>query len=488
MSAPLDRPREACGVFGVAVRPEYASDLTHRVGLALRALQHRGQESAGVAISDGARCDVHVGMGLVARVFDAPEIGLLRGHLAIGHNRYSTTGASHIRNAQPYLVETLDGPLGVAHNGNLTNVDALRDRLLRQGAALTSASDSELLARLLAQTAGESPAWEDRLLRMMGEAAGAYSLTLLTADAVWGVRDPHGLRPLCVGELVVDGAVVGPALASESVAHRAVGARLLRDVRPGEVVRVDGREVRSWQGPVAAPALCSFEYVYFARPDSRMESRSVVTVRERLGARLAREAPADADVVIDVPDSGKPAAMGYARERGIPYREGLIKDRDLGRTFIEPNHALRRDRIQLKYSPVAEVVSGQRVVVVDDSVVRGNTIGPMIRLLREAGAREVHVRVASPPVRHPCFMGVDMSDYDELIAHKLSIPQIGAAVGADSFAFLSVAGLREAVGEGLAAGAGHCEACFTGSYPVAIPRTAAEKHRFEAHLAAEGPG
>jgi amidophosphoribosyltransferase len=465
----LDRPHEACGVFGI-----YApgADVARITFFALYALQHRGQESAGIATSDGRAAYIYKGMGLVAQVFNEDNLRPLKGHLAIGHNRYSTTGSSHIRNAQPYLIETIHGPLGVGHNGNLTNALTLRRRLLERGVGLSSSSDSEVITQMLAAPppSGEpnGPDWEARIAAFMAQAEGAYSLVILTRDAIFAVRDPWGLRPLCLGELPGDNGTPGFVVASESCALGTIGARYLREVRPGEIARLDGTGIHSVQGRPPAPrsALCVFEYVYFARPDSILEGQVIHRVRQRLGEELAREAPADADVVVGVPDSATPAAIGYARASGIPYSEGLIKNRYIGRTFIQPDDRLRRAGVHLKYNPLPANLEGKRVVLVDDSIVRGNTAGPLVRLLREGGAVEVHVRVSSPPVRHPCFMGVDMATYNELIAYSKTVEEIRQHIGADSLAYLSHEGMMRAVIAEIGEDRGHCSACFTGRYPI----------------------
>lgn len=466
----LDRPREACGVFGM-----YAPgmDVARLSFFALYALQHRGQESAGIATSDGRAAYIHKGMGLVAQVFNEENLAPLKGHLAIAQNRYSTTGSSHIRNAQPYLIETIYGPLGVGHNGNLTNAATLRYRLLERGVGLTSSSDSEVITQMLAAPPGPvsyKPDWEERIMALMAEAEGAYSLVILTRDAVFAARDPLGLRPLCLGRLTSKNGHQGYVVASESCALGTIGANYVREVRPGEIVRLDRDGLHSLQGRQAGSpsALCVFEYVYFARPDSMLENQVIHRVRQRLGAELAREAPAEADVVVGVPDSATPAAIGYAQAADIPYSEGLTKNRYIGRTFIQPDDQLRKSGIHLKYNPLTANLEGQRVVLIDDSIVRGNTAGPLVRLLREGGAVEVHVRVSSPPVRHPCFMGVDMATHQELIAHHKSVEEIQAYIGADSLAFLSYEGMMRAVSMEMGKSRGHCSACFTGIYPIAV--------------------
>ncbi len=449
---------EACGVFGI-----YAPgmDVARLTFFALYALQHRGQESAGIATCDGGVANIHKGMGLVAQVFNEENLYPLRGHMAIGHTRYSTTGASKLRNAQPYLIETALGPLGVAHNGNLTNAPQLRRDLLQRGVGLASSSDSEVITQMLAGAAGQS--WEDRLRVFMIQARGAYSLAILTRNAVYGVRDPWGFRPLCIGRMNGEGWVIS----SESCALGTVGAEYVREVRPGEIVRLDKDGMTSMFGAPPAPrtALCIFEYIYFARPDSLLGGQSVHSVRRRLGAQLAREHPVEADMVMGVPDSATPHAIGYARESGIPYGEGLIKNRYIGRTFIQPDDRLRRRGVALKFNPLPDSLKGKRIVLVDDSIVRGNTSGPIVALLRQAGAAEVHMRVASPPITHPCFMGVDMATREELIAANKSVAEIAEYIGVDSLKYLSLEGMERAIGRPME---GHCVACFSGKYPLAL--------------------
>ncbi|MEJ5200228.1 MAG: amidophosphoribosyltransferase, partial [Anaerolineae bacterium] len=389
--------------------------------------------------------------------------------------------------AQPFYVNAPFG-LVLAHNGNLTNALTLRRRLLERGVGLSSSSDSEVITQMLAAPppGGEpnGPDWMARIAAFMAVAEGAYSLVILTREAIFAVRDPWGLRPLCLGELPVNGKP-GYVVASESCALSTIGATYLREIEPGEIVRLDrdGVHVSRGAAPKERAALCIFEYVYFARPDSLLEGQTVHRVRQRLGEELAREAPADADIVLGVPDSATPAAIGFALASGIPYTEGLIKNRYIGRTFIQPDDRLRRIGVRLKFNPLAANLRGKRVVLVDDSVVRGNTIGPMIRLLREAGAAEVHVRVSSPPVRHPCFMGIDMATYDELIAHRCTVEEIRRHVGADSLAYLSHEGLQRAVLAEAHADRGHCSACFTGRYP--IPLEEWWTHRAQEKLAFE---
>jgi amidophosphoribosyltransferase len=477
----LDRPHEECGIFGIYAPGRDVARLTF---FALVALEHRGQEGAGIASSDGRAAYLHKDMGLVAQVFNEENLRPLKGHLAIGHNRYSTTGSSHLRNTQPYLIETIYGPLGVAHNGNLTNALELRHMLLERGVGLSSTTDSEVITQVLsappevwdkaARGASDTAEhWIPRIRAFMQVAEGAYSLAILTSDAVYAVRDPYGLRPLCIGEL--EG---GYVVASESCALATIGARYLREVEPGEIVRIDRDGLTSLAGHAAARrALCIFEYVYFARPDSLIGGHVVHKVRQAMGRQLAREAPADADVVVPVPDSAVPAAIGYSHESGLPFIEGLTKNRYIGRTFIQPDDQLRRVGIQLKFNPLTANLQGKRVVLIDDSIVRGNTAKPLVQLLRDGGASEVHVRVSSPPVRHPCFMGVDMATYKELIANRLDIEGIRAQIGADSLDYLSLPGLERAVEEGIDAQGGHCTACFSGNYPIKIPSWLTSEHR-----------
>lgn len=447
-----DKPHEECGVVGI-----YAPgrEVARRTFFALYALQHRGQEAAGIVTCDGHMAHVHKGMGLVSQVFNEENLRHLQGHMAIGHNRYSTTGAPKLRNTQPYVLETIDGPLAIGHNGNLINAPALRRELLERGVGLQTSTDSELIIHLLLGTTGGD--WLSRIRIMMSRLEGAYALVILTKDAVYGVRDPWGLRPLVLGEL--EG---GYVVASESCAFSTIGAQRLRELEPGEIVRLDANGYEILQGaPPRKLAFCTFEQIYFARPDTIFRGKLVHQVRQEIGRELAREAPADADIVIPVPDSGTPHAIGYAQESGIPYSEGLIKSRYIGRTFIEPTDQLRKVGVAMKFNPLVHNLEGKRVVMVDDSIVRGNTSGPLVKLLRNAGAREVHVRVACPPIMFPCFMGVDMASQSELIAANMSNEEIRQHINADSLAFITISGMMKALG----AEDGYCNACFTGDYP-----------------------
>ncbi|GIV79604.1 amidophosphoribosyltransferase [Litorilinea aerophila] len=451
-----DKLHEECGIFGI-----YAPDreAARRTFFGLYALQHRGQEGAGIVSCDGRMAHIHKGMGLVSQVFNEENLRYLQGHMAIGHTRYSTTGSTKLRNTQPYILETLDGPLAIGHNGNLINAPQLRRELLERGVGLQTSTDSEVIIHLLAGAGG--PDWPTRIRIMMAKAEGAYSLVILTREAIYGVRDPWGLRPLVLGEL--EG---GHVLASESCAFATIGARMIREIQPGEIVRLDHNGYEIMQGaPPQKLAFCTFEQIYFARPDSVLNGRLVHQVRQKLGRQLAKEAPVKADIVIPVPDSGTPHAIGYAQKSGIPYSEGLIKSRYIGRTFIEPTDQLRKVGVAMKFNPLPDNLKGRRVIMVDDSIVRGNTSGPLVQLLRDAGAREVHVRVACPPIKFPCFMGVDMATQAELIAANKSIDEICEHIGADSLAFLSISGMMKA----LKATDGYCNACFTGEYPFQTP-------------------
>lgn len=459
-----DKPQHECGVFGIYAPDEDVARLTF---FGLYALQHRGQESAGIAVSDGRRINLHKDMGLVSQVFNEDKMRPLHGHVAIGHTRYSTTGSSKLLNAQPFVVESALGPLAVGHNGNLTNAPQLRHELLQRGVGLTSTSDSEVVIQMLA--GGEGRTWEEKMRVFMVRAQGAYCLTVLTKDALFAVRDPWGLHPMCLGKIGEHGWVV----ASETCALATIGADYVRDVEPGEILAItdDGPHTVA---VMAAPkrAMCLFEYIYFARPDSLLDEQSLHASRVAQGRELAKEAPADADIVIPVPDSAVPAAIGFAQQSGIAYSEGLIKNRYIGRTFIQPDDRLRKIGVQLKFNPLADNLEGKSVVLVDDSIVRGNTSGPIVKLLRDAGAREVHLRVSSPPIRHPCFLGVDMATYPELIAHRMSVPEIQDYLGVDSLAYLSLDGLVRATGK---PNGGFCKGCFTGNYPVEIELVAKEE-------------
>ena len=462
-----DTPHEECGIIGIFAPDE---DVARMAFFGLFALQHRGQEAAGIAVSDGRTIRIHKDLGLVSQVFTPQNLAPLQGDFAIGHTRYSTTGSPSIRNAQPFLIETQHGPIAIAHNGNLVNASSLRQNLLRRGIGLHSTSDSEVITMMLAGAPGDT--WNERIQNCMRQWTGAYSLAILTRDGVFAVRDPWGFRPLSIG-LLPGG---GHAAASEAGALQTLGCQAIREVHPGEIVALSNNALRVHQAvpPADHLALCVFEQIYFARPDHVFDGLGVHHVRQRLGAALSAEAPVAADVVIPVPDSSIPAAIGYARHSGIPYNDGFIKNRYIGRTFIEPTAALRKHGVAMKFNVIVENVLNQRVVMIDDSIVRGNTTGPVIQLLRDAGAREVHVRITCPPIAHPCFMGVDMGTYDELIAHHQTPEQICAHIGADSLHFLSLEGMMTALGRT----EGYCNACFTGNYPLPVD-TDASKMGFE---------
>ncbi len=466
----LDRPKEECGVVGISAN----DDAARMAFFGLYALQHRGQEAAGIAASDGQVVRLHKDQGLVSQAFGSGKLDPLVGGLAIGHTRYSTTGANSERNVQPYVVETMHGPLGVAHNGNLVNTDHLRSKLLERGAGLQSSSDSEVVALMLAASDGDT--WEERLASVMPQWTGAYSLVVICATKVIAARDPWGFRPLSMGRLPSGGHVV----ASETGALKTLGCDHIREIEPGEIVVLQGQLARSHRvvEPKEQQARCTFEHIYFSRPDAVWDGLSVHQARQRLGEELAREHPVDADVVIPVPDSSMPAAIGYAAASGITYNEGFVKNRYIGRTFIEPTDELRRQGVKLKFNMLEENIKGKRVIVIDDSIVRGTTSGPLIRMVRDAGATEVHMRVTCPPIAHPCFFGVDMGTSEELIAAQLGVPEIGAHIGADSLGFLSVERMMKALGRD----DGYCNACFTGSYPVPVQLSLAPKQRFDGVL------
>ena len=452
-----DAPHHECGLIGISAPGEEVARLAF---FGLYAQQHRGQEGAGIAVADGLTAALYKDVGMVSQVFDSESLGHLHGDHAIGHVRYSTTGSSTARNCQPFLVETQNGPLAIAHNGNLINAADLRTELLQRGYPLAASSDSEIFLVMLAGAHGAT--WEERLERTMTAWRGAYSLVILVDDRVIGVRDPWGFRPLSVGRLPGG----SWSIASETCALRTLGCTHIQEVAAGEIVTLKGSELTRRKPMFSVPkeARCTFEFVYFSRPDSTWDERSVHVVRQRLGEELAREAPADADVVVAVPDSSTPAGIGYARESGIPFNDGLIKNRYIGRTFIEPTARLRQQGVALKFNALPENLSGKNVVMIDDSIVRGTTMGPLVQLLRDAGAASVHVRITCPPIVHPCHMGVDMGTYDELISAQLDVDKLQALIKADSLAFLSLDGMMRAIGRT----EGYCNACFTGDYPIEL--------------------
>ncbi len=490
-----DGPRDECGVFGIYAPGHEVSRLSY---FALYALQHRGQESAGIAAADrGGQIITRRELGLVSQVFSENDLRTLRGELAIGHVRYSTTGSNAWENSQP--VQRSEGThgshreLALAHNGNLINAVELHSELLQRGVTFSSTSDSEIIAALIATHPAERI--EDAIADVLPRLRGAFSIVAMTKDRVLAFRDPHGLRPLAIGALDaphpahapgVGGQDPGAAragndeahdpdsatgaggaaycVASESCAFDIIGARHLREVQPGELVSIGEDGIRSRQVVEGArKAFCVFEYIYFARPDSRMNGQALQVARGRMGEILWREAPVDADIVIAVPDSGNPAARGLARAAGLPQDDGFVKNRYVARTFIQPGQELRKHGLRLKFNPLPEVIAGRRLIVVDDSIVRGNTTRQIVQMLRDAGAREVHMRISAPPIKHPCHYGIDMSTREEMIAHGRTTAEVAAELGCDSLHYLSLAGVYEAVG---ASRETHCDACFSGEYPL----------------------
>ncbi len=456
MSDQDDHFHDECGVFGVHAHPE-ASKIAY---LGLYALQHRGQESAGIASSTGREQFVHRAMGLVADIFSEGTLARLPGRHAIGHVRYSTAGGSELRNAQPFCATTDGGPVALAHNGNLINAGAIRRELEGRGAIFSTTADSEVIVQLLARSRERS--LEERLIDALSRVKGAFSLVMMTADALVAARDPQGFRPLTVGRL--DG---GWVVASETCALDLIGATYERDLDPGEVIVIRRGRLRTLRPfrPAPRESFCIFEYIYFARPDSNLNGQNVYTFRKELGRALAREHPVAADLVVPVLDSGNTAALGFAEESGIPYEQAMIRNHYVRRTFIEPAQAIRHFGVKVKHNAVSGVLAGKRVVLVDDSIVRGTTLTKLVTMLRNAGAREVHVRVSSPPTIGPCFYGIDTPTREELVAHERSSEEIRAIIGADSLGYLSLDVLREV---GKLTKRGFCDACFSSDYPVPV--------------------
>ena len=470
-----DGPRDECGVFGI-YGPDH--DVARLAYFALFALQHRGQESAGIATAakDGNIMAIR-DQGLVAQVFDEHTLRSLLGDMAIGHVRYSTTGSSEWQNAQP-VVRDDTRTLALAHNGNLINAVELYGELRDQAVPFGSTSDSEIIAALLARH--EASGIEDAVADIVPRLKGAFSTVVMTDEGVVAFRDPHGLRPLALGMIEQDDGRASYCVASESCAFDLIGARYLRDVQPGEMITLTENGFRSKIiGGGERRAFCVFEYIYFARPDSRMNGTVLQVARARMGEILWREAPVEADVVIPVPDSGNPAARGLARAAGLPQDDGFIKNRYVARTFIQPGQELRKHGLRLKFNPLPEVVEGKRLIVVDDSIVRGNTTRQIVQMLREAGAAEIHLRISAPPIKHPCHYGIDMSTRDEMIAHGRTVEEIAAELGADSLHYLSLDGVYEAVGGSRGE---HCDACFSGEYPLEGTESANGKHALEVEL------
>ena len=464
MSERPDKPEEACGVYAVLAIGQPVANLTY---FGLYALQHRGQESAGIAVFDGERkMRLHKDMGLVSQVFDQDVLERMPGHLAIGHNRYSTTGSSKACNAQPVVLNTRLGPLALAHNGNLVNAAELRHAIATAvpEAEFTSTTDSELIAFAVQQAVNEGLGWDAAIRQAAGRCRGAFSLVIGTPDGLFALRDGHGIRPLVFGHLG-EANEAQWVVSSETCGLDIIGATYLADVEPGEIIhfRLGDPEPQRSRWCEEPTRLCVFEMIYFARPDSRFFGESLYSYRVRIGEVLARETPVAADIVIGVPDSGIPAAIGYSQVSGIPFGDGLIKNRYVGRTFIQPTQAMREAGIRVKLNPLPDVLAGKRVVVIDDSIVRGTTSRKLVAAIRDAGATEVHMRISSPPVTHPCFYGIDTDTQDQLIAARLSLAEISAHLGVDSLAYLSKEGMVEAA----QANSGHfCTACFDGAYPI----------------------
>jgi amidophosphoribosyltransferase len=457
-----DKPEEACGVFGIYAPEEDVAKMTY---FGLYALQHRGQESAGIATFEGTQVHLHKDMGLVSQVFSESILNELPGSHAVGHTRYSTTGSSRKVNAQPAVVASRLGSLALAHNGNLVNTVQLREELLKSQCNLVTTTDSEMIAFAIAEEVNAGEDWVNACVRAFHRCQGAFSLVVGTPVGILGARDPNGIRPLVIGTLA--GEPERYVLASETCGLDIIGADYLRDVEPGELVWIteDGLTSQRWyQQPYKK--LCIFEMIYFARPDSIMHDESLYSYRMRLGRRLAAESTVDADIVFGVPDSGIPAAIGFSQASGISYAEGLIKNRYVGRTFIQPTQTMRESGIRMKLNPLKDVLQGKRVIIVDDSIVRGTTSRKLVKTLREAGAREVHMRISSPPVTHPCFYGIDTDTQDQLIAATKSVAEIAQQLEVDTLAYLSWQGMLEATQEDTN---NFCSACFTGDYPVPIP-------------------
>ncbi|MDO4182917.1 MAG: amidophosphoribosyltransferase [Coriobacteriia bacterium] len=471
-----DSPQEECAVFGVYAPGE---DVARMTCFGLQAMQHRGQESAGIAVGDGETVMVQKDLGLVTQVFhDEASLSALDGFVSVGHVRYSTSGGGSWDAAQPHVSAIDNELIAVAHNGTLVNTNPAKAMLLDEGVQLRAGTDSEIAAKLIGFITQHTHHLRDGIVHMMNQIEGAYAMVVITPSGLYAFRDPNGIRPLCLGKLPEDR---GWVVSSETCGLDIVGAEYVRDIDPGEILRINKDGLDSTQGVLAGQrAACIFEYVYFARPDSVLDGRSVYQARRRMGAILSQEAPAAADLVIGVPDSGIPGALGYAAASGLPYAEGIVKNRYVGRTFIQPTQAMRQLGIRLKLNPLPSVIRGKRLVVIDDSIVRGNTSKKLVSMLREAGATEVHMRIVSPEVKWPCFYGIDTGTQDQLISASKNVDEVCEFIGADSLAFISLDGLREAVNGEFHEGMpptlsrcrhdGFCEACFNGEYPVHIPK------------------
>jgi len=446
---------ESCGVFGVYCPGEDVARLTF---FALFALQHRGQESTGIAVADGNRMQMTGDMGLVSQVFNEEKLSQLDGYIAIGHNRYSTRGSSRVTNIQPIMVGQGESKIAIAHNGNVINAELLREELVQQGLTFSTSTDTEVIANLILSSPEKS--WIEKIRYAIHRLQGAYSICLLTNNSLYAFRDPWGVRPLCLGRM--NG---GYVIASESCALDHIGGEFIREIEPGEIAHINQDGVYCNCEDTAKKSLCIFEYIYFARPDSVINGKLLYPARMAMGALLSEEHPVDADLVIGVPDSATAAGIGYAKHSGIPFTEGLLKNRYMGRTFIEPDQRIRDLGVRIKFNPLPELIEGKRLVVVDDSIVRGTTTPKVVNLLRKAGAKEIHMRICAPPIQYPCFLGVDMATRQELIASRMSVEEIRKFIDADSLGYLSVEGLLRAVDLPRDI---FCMACFVGDYPMPV--------------------
>ncbi|MGB9735136.1 MAG: amidophosphoribosyltransferase [bacterium] len=449
----MDELKEDCGIFGVWNHPE-AAKLTY---LGLYSLQHRGQESAGIAVSDGLKLYSYKQMGLVNDVFNEHILSVLRGRHAIGHVRYSTYGSSELRNAQPFAIEYKEGSIAIAHNGNIVNYEAIRSRLEAEGSIFQSTMDTEVIVHLIAKSDGNTT--HERLASALKQLRGAYSIVLLTEKELIAARDPYGFRPLVIGEL--DGSMI---FASETCALDLIGAKYIRDVLPGELLVVKDNHISSYMfsNRITRQAQCIFEHIYFARPDSIIFGKSVYSIRTALGRMLGKESPVDADMVVPIPDSGVPAAIGFSQQTGIPFQMALIRNHYVGRTFIQPYQAIRNFNVKVKLNPISHIIAGKKVVVIDDSIVRGTTSKTLVKMIRDAGAKEVHMRISSPPIDYSCYYGIDTPTRTELIASNHTVKEIERFIDADSLCYLSIEGLRAVAGQDAD---NFCYACFTGDYP-----------------------
>ncbi|HEX2925257.1 MAG TPA: amidophosphoribosyltransferase [Ruminiclostridium sp.] len=458
----MDKMHEECGVFGIYSLDNNDVDVAGLTYYGLYALQHRGQESCGIAVSDKETIVFHKDMGLVPEIFDKVILNHLKGTMAVGHVRYSTTGASRRENAQPIVVRSRNGQIALAHNGNIVNASILREQMEDNGTIFQTTNDTEVLVNLITKHSITSVTLEEAVEKMMHDVKGSYGLILITANKLVGARDPFGIRPLCIGKTPT-----AYVLASESCALDAVNAEFIRDVEPGEIVIIENNEIRSIRPfNKKDTKLCIFEFVYFARPDSVIDGASVQQSRYEAGKRLAIEHPVDADVVIGVPDSGISAAIGFSKQTGIPYGEGLVKNRYVGRTFIQPSQGMREVAVRIKHNAIRKSIEGKRVVVIDDSIVRGTTTRRIVQVLKKAGAKEVHMRVSSPPIKFPCYFGIDISSRQELVADKLSVEEIREMICADTLGYLSLEGLLQTP---VGSRCGFCTSCLNGNYPIEVP-------------------